>query len=148
MLQGSCSEVGIQEIRVITMPALNILSNLLVTVYNNEMRKKNECIVAPASYFADEVLKVMKNHGYIEDYKYIDDSRGGKFTIKLFAKINKCGTITPRFSVKKDQYTSWERQYLPSYNRGILIVSTPHGVMSHHDAQQKGLGGVLVGYVY
>lgn len=130
------------------MPALNVLSNLLITVYNNEMRKKRECIVAPASNFADEVLKVIKNHGYIENYEYIDDGRGGKFKISLFAKINKCGVITPRFSVKKDRYTSWERQYLPSYNQGILIVSTPEGVMSHHDAQQKRLGGVLVGYVY
>ncbi len=130
------------------MPALNVLANLLVTVYNNEMRKKNECIVAPVSNFAGEVLKVLKNHGYIENYEHVDDSRGGKFKINLFAKINKCGVIMPRFSVKKDQYTSWERQYLPSYNRGMLIVSTPEGVMSHHDAQQKGLGGVLVGYVY
>jgi len=130
------------------MPAINVLANLLVTLYNNEMRKKNECIVAPVSNFAGEVLKVLKNHGYIESYEHVDDSRGGKFKINLFAKINKCGVIMPRFSVKKDQYTSWERQYLPSYDRGILIVSTPHGVMSHHDAQQKGLGGVLVGYVY
>jgi small subunit ribosomal protein S8 len=130
------------------MPALNVLSNLLVTVYNNEMRKKKECIVAPASTFAGEVLNVMKSHGYIEDYEYVDDRRGGKFKIRLFAKINKCGVISPRYSVKKDRYTSWEREYLPSYQRGILIVSTPHGVMSHHDAEQKGLGGVLVGYVY
>ncbi|MFQ5941654.1 MAG: 30S ribosomal protein S8 [Nitrososphaerales archaeon] len=130
------------------MPATNVLSNLLVTVYNNEMRKKRRCTVIPASNFAGEVLKLMKNHGYIEDYQYIEDRRGGKFEISLFAKINKCGSIMPRFSVKKDQYTSWERQYLPSYNRGILIVSTPEGVMSHHDAQQKGVGGVLIGYVY
>jgi small subunit ribosomal protein S8 len=130
------------------MPAQNVLSNLLVTVYNNEMRKKRECIVAPASNFAKEVLRVMKDHRYIEGYEYIEDGRGGKFKIQLFAKINKCGVITPRFSVNKDQYNSWERQYLPSYNRGILIVSTPNGVMSHHEAQQKGLGGVLVGYVY
>lgn len=130
------------------MPAQNVLANALVTIYNNEMRKKNECIVAPASKFAGEVLKVMKDHGYIQDYEYIEDGRAGKFKIKLFAKINKCGVITPRFSVKKDQYTSWERQYLPSYNRGILLVSTPLGVMSHHDAIEKGLGGVLVGYVY
>ncbi|MEE8133350.1 MAG: 30S ribosomal protein S8 [Nitrososphaerales archaeon] len=130
------------------MPALNVISNLLVTVYNNEMRKKKECIVAPTSNFAGEVLKVMKNHGYIENYEHIDDGRGGKFKISLFAKINKCAVIMPRFSVKEDQFTIWERQYLPSYNRGILIVSTPEGVMSHHHAQQKGLGGVLVGYVY
>ena len=130
------------------MPALNVLSNLLTTTYNNEMRKKRECIVLPASNFAKEILEVMKKHGYIGDYEYIDDGRGGKLKVQLLAKINKCGVITPKFSVKKDGYTSWERRYLPSYSMGILIVSTPNGVMSHHDAQEKGLGGVLVGYVY
>jgi small subunit ribosomal protein S8 len=130
------------------MPALNIISNLLVTLYNNEMRKKKECVISPASNFASEVLKVIKNHGYIENYEYVDDGRSGKYKVTLLAKINKCGVITPRHSVKKDHYTSWERQYLPSYNRGILIVSTSDGVMSHHNAQEKQLGGVLVGYVY
>ncbi|RLE82719.1 MAG: 30S ribosomal protein S8, partial [Thermoprotei archaeon] len=31
---------------------------------------------------------------------------------------------------------------------GILIVSTPQGVMSHKDAKNRGLGGVLLAYVY
>jgi len=130
------------------MPALNVLSNMLTTIYNNEMRKKRECIVIPASNFAREILEVMKKHGYVGEYEYIDDGKGGKLKVQLLAKINKCGVITPKFSVKKDGYTSWERQYLPSYSMGILIVSTPDGVMSHHDAREKGLGGVLVGYVY
>lgn len=130
------------------MPALNILANLFTTIYNNEMRKKRECMIIPASKFAEEVLKVMKSHNYIGDYEHIDDGRGGKFKISLLAKINKCAVITPRFSVKHGHYTGWERQYLPSYSSGILIVSTPQGAMSHHDAERKGLGGVLVGYVY
>ncbi len=130
------------------MPALSVVSNLLSTMYNNEMRKKRECVIIPASNFATKILNVMKKHGYIGEFEKIEDGRAGKFKVKLLAKINKCGVITPRFSVKKDQYTSWERRYLPSYSMGILIVSTPEGVMSHQDAQQKGLGGVLVGYVY
>jgi len=31
---------------------------------------------------------------------------------------------------------------------GILIVSTSKGIMTHHEAQEMGVGGVLVGYVY
>lgn len=130
------------------MPAFNVLANLFTSIYNNEMRRKRECIVLPASNFAHEILEVMKSLGYIGEYDYVDDGRGGKFRIQLLAKINKCAVITPRFNVKKDGYTGWERRYLPSYTSGILLVSTPEGVMSHHDAQRKGLGGVLVGYVY
>ncbi len=130
------------------MPALSVVANLFSTIYNNEARRKRECIVVPASSFAREILEVMKKHGYVGDYEFVDDGRGGKFRVNLLAKITKCAVITPRFSVKKDGYTGWERQYLPSFTRGILLVSTPEGVMSHHDAQKKGLGGMLVGYVY
>lgn len=130
------------------MPAQNILANLFVTVYNNEMRRKRECIIAPASKLAHEVLNTMKKHNFIEDFEHIEDGRGGKFRVMLNAQVNKCAVITPRFSVKKDGYVDWERNYLPSYTRGILLVSTSKGVMSHHEAQKEGLGGVLIGYVY
>lgn len=130
------------------MPALNVLSNVFTTIYNNETRRKRECIVVPASKFSSEVLRVMQKHRYIGEFEHIDDGRAGKFRVQLLAKINKCGIITPRFSVKKDAYFDWERQFLPAYNMGILLVSTSKGIMSHHEAQSQGLGGVLVGYVY
>jgi small subunit ribosomal protein S8 len=130
------------------MPALNVISNLFTTIYNNESRRKRECIIIPASKFASEVLRVMQKNRYIGEFEQVDDGRAGKFRVQLLAKINKCGIITPRFSVKKDAYFNWERQFLPAYNMGILLVSTSSGIMSHHDAQTQGLGGVLVGYVY
>src|ERR671933_1376044 len=130
------------------MPALNILSNLFTTIHNNETRRKRECVAAPASKFASEVLRVMQKHRYIGEFEQIDDGRAGKFRIQLLAKINKCGIVTPRYSVKKDGYLGWERQYLPAYSMGILLVSTSKGVMSHHEARVEGVGGVLVGYVY
>lgn len=130
------------------MPALNVLSNLFTTLYNNESRRKKECIVIPASRFASEILRVMQKHRYIGEFEQVDDTRAGKFRIQLLAKINKCGIITPRFSVKKNEFLEWERQFLPAYSMGILLVSTSQGIMSHHEAQEKNLGGVLVGYVY
>jgi small subunit ribosomal protein S8 len=30
----------------------------------------------------------------------------------------------------------------------MLIITTNQGVMSHHDAANKGIGGFLIGYVY
>lgn len=102
----------------------------------------------PASRFASEILRTMQKHRYIGEFEQIDDDRAGKFRIQLLAKINKCGIITPRFSVKNNSYLDWERQYLPAYSMGILLVSTSSGMMSHHEAQNQGIGGVLVGYVY
>ncbi|MDB4342346.1 30S ribosomal protein S8 [Nitrosopumilus sp.] len=130
------------------MPATNILANLFVTLYNNETRRKSDCVILPTSKLGVEVLKTLQKDGYIGEFEHIDDKRGGKFKIKLLAKITKCGAISPRFKVKNDEYNSWEQQYLPSYDRGMLLVTTNQGVMSHHEALEKGIGGFLVGYVY
>ncbi|MGI0087234.1 MAG: 30S ribosomal protein S8 [Nitrosotalea sp.] len=130
------------------MPATNILANLFVTLYNSEARRRGDCVVLPTSKLATEVLKTLQNHSYIGEFEHVDDKRGGKFKIELLAKITKCGAITPRFKVDKDGYAKWEQQYLPSYSRGMLIVTTNQGVMSHHDAVTKGIGGLLIGYVY
>ena len=90
----------------------------------------------------------LKKGGYVGEFEHIKDKIGGKLKIQLLAKIAKCGSITPRFKVKKDEYNYWEQRYLPSFNRGMLLVTTNHGVMSHHEAMNKGLGGFLIGYVY
>jgi small subunit ribosomal protein S8 len=124
------------------------VSNLFTTLYNNEARRKKECLVSPSSKFASEILRVLQKYRFIGEFEQIDDNRMGKFRIQLLAKINKCGIITPRYNLKKDEYLNWERQFLPAYNVGLLLVSTSKGIMSHHDAQIQGLGGVLIGYVY
>ena len=130
------------------MPATNVLANLFVTLYNNEARRRSDCIILPTSKLGIEVLKALQKDGYIGEFEYVDDRRGGKFKIQLLAKITKCGAISPRFKVRHNEYTGWEQQYLPAYNRGMLIVTTNKGVMSHHDAADQGLGGFLIGYVY
>ena len=107
------------------MPATNVLANLFVTIDNTESRRKSECTILPASKLSVSVLNVLKKDGYIKNFEHIDDKRGGKFKIELFAKITKCGSITPRFKVKKDEYSSWEQQYLPSYSRGCLLYTSP-----------------------
>ena len=130
------------------MPSNNILANLFTTLFNTEDRRKDNCIVVPTSKLSVEVLNTLKKEGYIGEFEHIDDKRGGKFKIKLLAKITKCGAITPRFKVKKDEYGVWERQFLPSYDRGMLLVTTNQGVMSHKEAVDKNIGGFLIGYVY
>ena len=130
------------------MPTNNILANLFTTLFNTEDRRKDSCIIVPTSKLGIDVLNTLKKEGYIGEFEHVDDKRGGKFKIKLLAKISKCGAITPRLKVKKDEYGVWERQFLPSYDRGMLLVTTNQGVMSHKEAVDKNIGGFLIGYVY
>ncbi len=130
------------------MVVIDVLANALSTIMNNEVRGKKECLIYPASKLVMNVLQTMRRVGYIGDIEYIDDGRGGKLKVKLLGRINKCGVIKPRFPVKKDEFEKWEERYLPARDIGILIVSTSQGVMTHIEAKEKGIGGVLLAYVY
>jgi small subunit ribosomal protein S8 len=130
------------------MPATNIMSNLFSGLQNAELRNKKDCTIIPASKLASEVLRVLQKKRYIGEFEFIDDGVGGKLRVQLLGRINKCGVISPRFPVKSIRLVDWEHRYLPAVGVGILVVSTPEGVMSHSEAQEKGLGGRLIGYVY
>ena len=130
------------------MPAQNVLSNMFATIHNSEVRNRKECLVVPASKLASGVLQTMQRHRYVGEFEFIDDGRSGKMRVQLLGRINKCSPVSPRFNVGKDEIVKWERRFLPAVGFGILIVTTPLGVMSHMEALAKGVGGRLLGYVY
>lgn len=109
---------------------------------------KPSVIVEPASKLLGAMLGIMQESGYIGEFEYVEDGRGGQFKIGLVGRINRCGAITPRFSTTLEEMESWESQYLPAKGFGILIMSTSRGVMSHEQARRAGIGGELLGFVY
>src|SRR3990172_7913939 len=72
---------------------MDTLANGLITVINNEMRNKRECIISPASKLLGRVLRIMQLNGYIGEFEFIDDGRSGKFKVQLLGRINKCGAL-------------------------------------------------------
>lgn len=130
------------------MTSMDPLSNALSTINNNETRHKRECVIWPASKLVGQVLRVMQKNGYIGEFEYVDDGRSGKFKVQLLGRINKCGAVRPRFSVKLQDMEQWEKRYLPASNIGLLILTTPRGVISHREAKETRLGGQLLAYVY
>ncbi len=127
---------------------MDTLTNGLITVINNEMRNKRECVISPASKLLGRVLRIMQLNGYIGEFEFIDDGRSGKFKVQLLGRINKCGAIKPRFPVQFDRFEDWEKKFLPSRGVGIMVVSTSQGVMSHREAEEKNMGGRLLAFVY
>jgi small subunit ribosomal protein S8 len=124
------------------------LADALSNMKNNEHAGNLECIIKPSSKLIGKVLKVMQDHGYIQEFEYIEDGKAGKFKVKLSGKINNCGAIRPRYPVKKDGFEKFEKRFLPARGFGILIVSTPQGIMDHEEAKRRGVGGRLIAYVY
>ena len=130
------------------MTLMEPLADALSTIFNNEGRYKHECVVQPASKLLGQVLRVMQKSGYLGEFEFVDDGRSGKFKIQLLGRINKCGVIKPNFSMKASQIETFEKRYLPSREVGILILSTPKGVVSHKEATELRTGGKLLAYVY
>ena len=93
-------------------------------------------------------MRVMQKYGYVGEFEFVDDGRGGKFKIQLLGRVNNCGSVRPRFSSTVTEYEKWGKRYLPSRDVGILIVTTPKGVVAHKEARDMASGGLLLGYVY
>ena len=65
--------------------------------------------------------KTLQKDGYIGEFEHVDDKRGGKFKIKLLAKITKCGAISPRFKVKTDEFNNLGTTILASIQQRNVI---------------------------
>lgn len=124
------------------------VTNALVNIKNNENAGKTECTIKPASKIIGSILKIIQKEGYIGKFELIEDGKAGEYKIQLIGKINNCKAIKPRYAIKKDEYMKWEQRYLPSKNLGILIISTPKGLMTQQEAKKIGTGGKLIAYVY
>jgi len=124
------------------------LANALSNIINRERIGRKECVISPASKLIANTLRIMQKAGYVGEFEYIDDGRAGKFRVQLLGRINKCGVIKPRYPVKYKDIDKWESEFLPSKDFGILVVTTPLGVMTHIEAKEKKIGGRLLAYVY
>ena len=127
---------------------LDTVSNGLTSLMNNESRNKQDCLITPGSKLLGQILRVLQMNGYIGEFEFIDDGRSGKLKVQLLGRINKCGSIRPRYSIRTEDIEKWEKIYLPSRDVGILVVSTSQGVISHKEAKKNRIGGRLVAYVY
>lgn len=125
----------------------DLLSDVLYVINNAEKVGKRACIV-PASSLVKEVLVVIQKAGYIGEFEFIDDGKSGQFRIDLLGRVNRSRAIRPRFAVRKDEFEEWESRYLPAKGFGILVVSTPKGVMNQKEALEQKTGGRLLAYVY
>lgn len=124
------------------------LANALSMILNAEKIGRKECEIRPMSKVIKKVLSVMKDNLYLGDVEEVKDSKGGLIKVNLLGNINDCGAIKPRFSLKKDLYEKFEKRFLPAKGMGIIVVSTPQGIMTQIEAKKKGIGCRLLSYCY
>jgi small subunit ribosomal protein S8 len=129
---------------MLTDPIADALSNMK----NHENSGSLKCTIRPASKVIGSILKIFKEYGYLNDFEFIQDGKGGKFEVSLSGKLNDTGVIRPRYSTKKLSFEKYEKRFLPATGFGVLVISTSQGIMSHDKAKEKGIGGRLLCYVF
>jgi small subunit ribosomal protein S8 len=126
----------------------DLLNDALVSLRHADRDGKPSVELAPTSKLIAEVLRIFRDHHYIDEFTFVPTGRGGKYEVKLSRRINSCGVIKPRLAVGRDNLERYEARFLPAQDFGLLVLSTNRGVVSHREARELKIGGRLLAYVY
>ena len=126
----------------------DLLNDALLALRHADQDGKGRLEIAPTSRLIGEVLRIFREHHYIEDFAFVPGGRGGKYDVTLARRINSCGVIKPRVAVAHDRLERYESRFLPAQDFGLLVLSTNRGLVSHQQAREMKIGGRLLAYVY
>lgn len=122
------------------------IADLLTRIRNGAMAKLQKVDI-PSSNMKVSIVNVLKNEGYIKNYKLISDQKQGILRIYLkyidesdsvISEIKRVSKPGGRRYVKSDQIPKVKQ------GLGIAILSTSKGLMTDKVARETGLGGELI----
>ncbi|MCK8491803.1 MULTISPECIES: 30S ribosomal protein S8 [Spirosoma] len=123
-----------------------------LTRIRNAIRAKHRVVEIPASNIKKEITKVLYDKGYIQNYKFDDNSAQG--TIKIALKYNpttKQSAIVDLQRISRPGLRQYRgADHLPRIlnGLGVAIISTSKGVMTDKEAKTLNVGGEVLCYVY
>ena len=123
-----------------------------ITRIRNAVKANHRIVQVPASNLKKEMTKILKEKGYILDYKFDDDDKQGLIKIALkYHHVTKVPAIRNLTRISKPglrKYAGMETMPRVLNGLGIAILSTSKGVMTDKEAKQEKVGGEVLCYVY
>jgi len=126
------------------------IGDMITRIRNAQMRFL-QSVNIPSSKFRAKILDILKQEGYIADYKILKDTENksnfsvnlkytnGQPVIKQIRRVSKPGR---RIYAKATSIPKIQN------GLGLAIVSTSHGIMSDNDARNKNIGGEIICRVF
>ncbi|MBR2840769.1 MAG: 30S ribosomal protein S8 [Bacilli bacterium] len=125
------------------------IADMLTRIRNaNQLRYKE--VEMPTSKMKEEIARILKEEGYISNYKVKEEKPQSKLVLSL-KYDKKTRVITGLRKISKPGLRVYAKtDEIPSVlnGLGIAIVSTSKGVMTGRDAKNKSLGGEVLAYIW
>jgi small subunit ribosomal protein S8 len=117
----------------------------------NALAAEHGEVEIPASRLKKEMTRILKEQGYIADFAFEPTAVGEVVRIELKYTEDRRPVISGLERVSRPgrrRYASRDEVPRVQGGMGTAIVSTSRGVMTGHDARNKGVGGEVVAYVW
>ena len=119
----------------------------MLTRIRNGVKAKFNSVDIPASKLKTELARVMKDEGYIKNYKFVQDGRQGILRVYLKYGAGQKATIYGIERVSKPSRRIYVKsnEIKPVYNgMGVAILSTSKGIMTDKKARLENVGGEIL----
>ena len=119
----------------------------MLTRVRNATQARHPKVDVPASKLKTEIARILKEEGYIANFKVADE--GAKRTIKIYLKYGPgnspvISTIERVSRPGCRVFAGHKEIRSPLGGLGVAIVTTPKGLMTGRDARKQGVGGEVL----
>jgi small subunit ribosomal protein S8 len=131
---------------VLTDPIADMLTRI-----RNANRAMHETATMPTSRMKEEIARILKEEGYIKDYRVQKGESYDHLVIELKFGQNRERIITDLKRISKPGRRVYARKdRLPRVlgGMGTAILSTSTGVVTGRTAQERGVGGEVVAFIW
>ena len=126
------------------------IADMLTRIRNaNAMRYTD--VSVPASNLKIELARILKEEGFIKDYKVLEETAQGMILLTLKYGEKKERVITGLKRISKPGLRVYAKaSEVPKVlnGLGIAIISTSKGIMTDKEARKQGLGGEVLAYIW
>ncbi len=123
----------------------------MLTRIRNANQMKYETVEVLGSKMTLGIAEILKEEGYINDYKYEKNIKGDKLTLTLKYTNKKERVITGLKRISKSGLRVYAKSdEIPRVlnGLGIAIISTSKGLMTDKKAREAGLGGEVLAFIW
>lgn len=123
----------------------------MLTRIRNALQQKHETVSMPVSKEKKAIAEILKEEGYITDYKVEGEGVHKNLTITLKYTEDKKKIISGLRRISKPGlrvYAQVDKLPRVLNGLGIAIISTSNGMMTDKNARKNHLGGEVIAYIW